>query len=119
MDEISISGETLVGELIDGQIREYRVHPADFGLQSHDGRALRVANQQESLAFIRRALSNEVGPVRDIVLLNAGAALYCAGVAASMGEGIERAREAVATGAALQKLAQFAAFTQAFKAAQA
>jgi anthranilate phosphoribosyltransferase len=112
MDEVSLSGETLVGELKDGQVREYTVHPSDFGLPVYDARVLRVANQQESVACIRRALSNEDGPVRDIVLLNAGAALYCAGVAASVGEGVKRAREAVASGSAQAKLDQFVAVTQ-------
>ena len=115
MDEVSLSGETLVGELKDGQVREYTVHPSDFGLPVYDSRVLRVANQQESVACIRRALSNEDGPVRDIVLLNAGAALYCAGVAASVGEGVKRARAAVATGAAQAKLDQFVAVTQKLK----
>jgi anthranilate phosphoribosyltransferase len=115
MDEVSLSGETLVGELKDGQVREYTVHPSDFGLPVYDSRVLRVANQQESVACIRRALSNEDGPVRDIVLLNAGAALYCAGVAASVGEGVKRAREAVASGSAQAKLDQFVAVTQKLK----
>ncbi|MFL6678553.1 MAG: anthranilate phosphoribosyltransferase [Burkholderiaceae bacterium] len=115
MDEVSLSGETLVGELNDGEVREYVVHPSDFGLPVYDSRVLRVANQQESVACIRRALSNEDGPVRDVVLLNAGAALYCAGVAASVAEGVKRAREAVASGAAQAKLDQFVAVTQKLK----
>ena len=115
MDEVSLSGETLVGELKDGEVREYVVHPSDFGLPVYDSRVLRVANQQESVACIRRALANEDGPVRDIVLLNAGAALYCAGVAASVADGVKRAREAVASGAAQAKLAQFVAVTQKLK----
>jgi len=115
MDEVSLSGETLVGELKDGQVREYTVHPSDFGLPVYDSRVLRVANQQESVACIRRALSNEDGPVRDIVLLNAGAALYCAGISASVGEGVKRAREAVASGAAQAKLDQFVTVTQKLK----
>jgi anthranilate phosphoribosyltransferase len=115
MDEVSLSGETLVGELKDGDVREYVVHPSDFGLPVYDARVLRVANQQESVACIRRALGNEDGPVRDIVLLNAGAALYCAGVAASVAEGVRRAREAVASGAAQAKLEQFVAVTQRLK----
>ncbi|MBC7666745.1 MAG: anthranilate phosphoribosyltransferase [Caulobacter sp.] len=115
MDEVSLSGETLVGELNNGEVREYVVHPSDFGLPVYDSRVLRVANQQESVACIRRALSNEDGPVRDIVLLNAGAALYCAGVAASVAEGVKRAREAVASGAAQAKLEQFVAVTQRLK----
>src|SRR6201997_278322 len=107
MDEVSLSGETLVGELKDGEVREYVGHPSDFGLPVYDSRVLRVANQQESVACIRRALSNEDGPVRDVVLLNAGAALYCAGVAGSVGEGVKRASEVVASGAAQAKLDQF------------
>jgi anthranilate phosphoribosyltransferase len=115
MDEVSLSGETLVGELKGGEVREYVVHPSDFGLPVYDSRVLRVANQQESVACIRRALANEEGPVRDIVLLNAGAALYCAGVAGSVAEGVKRAREAVASGAAQAKLEQFVAVTQKLK----
>jgi len=115
MDEVSLSGETLVGELKDGEVREYVVHPSDFGLPVYDSRVLRVANQQESVACIRRALANEDGPIRDIVLLNAGAALYCAGVAGSVAEGVKRAREAVASGAARAKLEQFVAVTQRLK----
>ncbi len=113
MDELSISGETLVGELKDGEVREYTVHPSDFGMPVYDSRVLRVANQQESVACIHRALGNEDGPVRDVVLLNSGAALYCAGVAASVTEGVRRAREAVASGAAAAKLKQFVAATRA------
>jgi anthranilate phosphoribosyltransferase len=111
MDEISLSGETLVGELKDGEVREYVIHPSDFGLPVYDSRVLRVANRDESVQCIQRALANEDGPVRDIVLLNAGAALHCAGVAASVAEGVRRAREAVASGQALAKLSQFVAFT--------
>jgi anthranilate phosphoribosyltransferase len=117
MDEISLSGETMVGELKDGGVREYTVHPSDFGLPVYDSRVLKVANKEESVACIHRALANEDGPVRDIVLLNAGAALYCAGVAASVAEGVKRAREAVASGKAMAKLSQFVACTQRFRPA--
>jgi anthranilate phosphoribosyltransferase len=119
MDEISLSGETAVGELHNGEVREYVVHPSDFGLPVYDSRVLRVANKEESVLCIQRALGNEDGPVRDVVLLNAGAALYCAGVAASVTEGVKRAREAVASGAAAAKLQQFVACTQKLKAASA
>ena len=115
MDEISLSGETLVGELRDGEIREYRVHPSDFGLPVYDSRVLKVANRDESVQCIQRALANEDGPVRDIVLLNAGAALYCAGVAESIADGVKRAREAVASGAAMAKLSQFVAVSHQLK----
>jgi len=115
MDEISLSGETLVGELKDGQVSEYVVHPSDFGLPVYDSRVLKVASTQESVQCIQRALANEDGPVRDIVLLNAGAALYCAGVATTLAEGVRRAREAVASGAALAKLSQFVAVTNRYR----
>ncbi len=117
MDEISLSGETMIGELVGGEVKEYVVHPSDFGLPVYDTRVLKVANKDESVQCIQRALANEDGPVRDIVLLNAGGALYCAGVAASIAEGVKRAREAVASGKALAKLSQFVAVTQGFKAA--
>ena len=117
MDEVSLSGETMVGELKAGEVREYVVHPSDFGLPVYDSRVLRVANQQESVDCIRRALGNEDGPIRDIVLLNAGAALYCAGVAGSVAEGVRHAREVVASGAAAAKLEQFVKATQRFKPA--
>ncbi|WP_395700522.1 anthranilate phosphoribosyltransferase [Aquabacterium sp.] len=117
MDEISLSGETMVGELKNGEVREYVVHPSDFGLPVYDSRVLRAANKEESVQCIQRALANEDGPVRDIVLLNAGGALYAAGVAGSIAEGVKRAREVVASGAALAKLSQFVAATQALRSA--
>ncbi|MFM2121488.1 MAG: hypothetical protein RL722_2956, partial [Pseudomonadota bacterium] len=116
MDEISLSGETLIGELKDGRVTEYTVHPADFGMPVYDSRAFRVANKEESLACIRRALGDEVGPVRDVVLLNAGAALYAAGVVGSIGDGVERARQVVSSGAATARLEAFVAATQAIAA---
>jgi anthranilate phosphoribosyltransferase len=117
MDEISLSGETLVGELKGGEVREYVIHPSDFGLPVYDSRVLKVANKDESVLCIQRALANEDGPVRDIVLLNAGAALYCAGVASSVADGVRRAREAVASGKALAKLSQFVAMTNQYRPA--
>jgi anthranilate phosphoribosyltransferase len=117
MDEVSLSGETLVGELKNGEVREYVVHPSDFGLPVYDSRVLKVANREESVRCIQRALANEEGPVRDIVLLNAGAALYAAGVAGSIAEGVKLAREAVASGAAQAKLGQFVAMTNKLRTA--
>ena len=117
MDEISLSGETLVGELREGEVREYVIHPSDFGLPVYDSRVLKVANKEESVQCIQRALANEDGPVRDIVLLNAGAALYCADVASSVADGVRRAREAVASGRALAKLSQFVSVTSKFRPA--
>ncbi len=115
MDELSISGESMVGELKHGRITEYVVHPADFGLPVYDARVLRVANKEESVQCIQRALAGEDGPMRDIVLLNAGAALYAADVVTSMADGVRLAREVVASGKALAQLSQFVAVTQSFK----
>ena len=117
MDEISLSGETLVGELKDGQVHEYTVHPSDFGLPVYDARVLRVSSPAESVQYVQRALAGEDGPVRDVVLLNAGAALYCAGRAGSVADGVRLARESVTSGAALSKLSQFVAFTQQYRPA--
>ncbi len=117
MDEISLSGETAVGELKGGELREYVIHPSDFGLPVYDSRVLKVANKDESVQCIQRALANEDGPIRDIVLLNAGAALYCANVASSVDDGVKRAREAVASGKAMAKLSQFVAVSNQFKGA--
>ena len=117
MDEVSLSGETLVGELKDGEVKEYVVHPSDFGLPVYDSRVLKVANKEESVQCIQRALADEDGPVRDIVLLNAGAALYCAGVAASVTEGVKRAREAVSSGQAAAKLSQYVKVSNRFRPA--
>lgn len=117
MDEISLSGETLIGELKDGEVREYTVHPSDFGLPVYDTRGLKVASKDESVGCIRRALADEAGPVRDIVLLNAGAALYAADVAPSIGEGVRLAREAVASGAAAKTLERFVTTTRRLKGA--
>jgi anthranilate phosphoribosyltransferase len=110
LDEISISGETLVGELRDGEVREYSVHPGQFGMSVHDIRALQVATVEESRDRILKALNNETGPERDVVALNAGAAIYAAGIADSLEDGVERARIAMASGAAMAKLEALRAF---------
>ncbi len=112
MDEMSLSGETLVGELQNGEVREYTVHPSDFGLPVYDARALKVANRDESVACIERALAGDDGPVRDVVLLNAGASLYAANVAGSIGDGVKLARDAVASGKARAKMRQFVEVTK-------
>ena len=112
MDEVSLGASTMVGELRDGAVREYDIEPEDFGLVMASSRNLRVADAAESKAMLLRALDDEPGIARDIVALNAGAALYAADVAASIGEGIERARAALASGAARAKLEAFVAATQ-------
>ncbi len=112
MDEVSLGAATMVGEYKDGGIHEYEIHPEDFGFTMASNRALRVETPEQSKALLMAVLDNEDGPPRDIVLLNAGVALYAADVAGSMAEGIERAREALASGRAKAKLQQFVARTQ-------
>jgi len=116
MDEISISEGTYVAELKDGEVREYTVHPKDFGLPSAPADMLRVANIGEACQKLLSVLDNETGVPRDIVQLNAGAAIYTAGLAPSLKEGIARADEAIASGAARAKLEQLVALSNRFKA---
>lgn len=113
LDEVSLSGPTLIGELKDGEIHEYQIKPEDFGIQPAPISALQVANPAESIARMKAVLANEPGPSQDIVLLNAGAALYAAGRVNSITDGVAEAREAIASGAALKKLNEFVACTQA------
>jgi anthranilate phosphoribosyltransferase len=112
MDEVSLGAATMVGELKDGEVLEYEIHPEDFGLSMKSNRGLKVDGADESKAMVLEALDNRDGTPREIVALNAGAALYAAGIAASIGEGIERARAALASGAARRKLDAFVATTQ-------
>src|SRR5438876_3677436 len=112
MDEVSLGAATMVGELKDGEVRESDIHPEDFGLRMISNRGLKVADATESKAMLLEALANIEGTPREIVTLNAGAALYAADVAASISEGIERARDAVASGAAKNKLDRFVATTR-------
>jgi anthranilate phosphoribosyltransferase len=118
MDEVSLGAATMVGELKDGRISEYEIHPEDFGLAMAATRNLRVADAQESRTVLLGVLDNEPGPARDIVLLNAGVALYTANLVDSIGAGISRAREVIASGAARARLDQFVQYTQRFGAAQ-
>ena len=112
MDEISLGAATLVGELKNGEITEYEIHPEDFGLSMTSSRALRVETPEESKAMLIGVLDNQPGAPRDIVMLNAGAALYAANVADSIQSGVALARAAIESGAARVKLAQLAAFSQ-------
>ncbi|HEY0229655.1 MAG TPA: anthranilate phosphoribosyltransferase [Dokdonella sp.] len=107
MDEISLGAATMVGELRDGEVREYEIEPEDFGLVMASSRNLRVADVAASKKLLLEALDDTPGIARDIVLLNAGAALYAADVVASIGEGVVRARSAVASGAAFARLEAF------------
>ena len=111
LDEISISGETMIGELSKGEIREYTVHPSQFGLEVYDRRAIQVSTVQESKEMILAVLENQAGPALNIVLLNAGATIYVSGVAESLGEGIERARKVIVSGEARAKLDAYIAFS--------
>jgi anthranilate phosphoribosyltransferase len=112
MDEVSLGAATMVGEYKDGQIREYDIHPEDFGLTMASNRALKVETPAQSLALLRSVLQGEAGAAKDIVNLNAGVALYAANVASSMAEGVAMARDAIASGKAAAKMAQFVAATQ-------
>ena len=111
MDEISLGASTMVGELKDGKISEYEVHPEDFGLQMIASRNLKVADATESKAVLLGVLDNNPGPAREIVCLNAGAALYTANLVSDIGAGIALARETIASGAARAKLDEFIACT--------
>jgi len=115
MDEISLAGPTLVGELRDGAVREYEVDPEQFGLARADSALLRVEGPAQSKAMVLEALANTPGPARDIVALNAGAALYAAGVTESIMAGVTRAKAVLESGAARAKLDEFVATTQRLK----
>ncbi len=115
LDEISISGETLVGELKNGEILEYAVHPQQFGIELYDRRAIQVNTVDESRQMILAVLENQPGPALNIVLLNAGAAIYVSGTADSLQAGIDRARRVVAKGEARQKMDEFIALSQRCK----
>jgi len=117
MDEVSLGASTLVGELKNGHITEFELHPEDFGMAMASNRALKVDTPEQSMAMLRGVLDNEPGAARDIVILNAGAALYAANVAHTIQEGIAQAREVIASGAAKAKLQEFVAFTQTQAAA--
>lgn len=118
MDELSLGASTLVGELRDGEVREYEVHPEDFGIAMSASRNLKVADAAESRAILLSVLDGAAGPARDIVLLNAGATLYVSDVVGSIAEGIERARAVIADGSARRKLDQFVATTVELAQAQ-
>ena len=113
MDEISLGAATLVGELKNGQVTEYEIHPEDFGLGMASNRAFKVDTPEESRALLLSVLDSAAGPASDIVALNAGAALYAAGVASSIADGLARARGALASGAARAKLDQLVTRSQA------
>lgn len=112
LDEITLAGETLVGELKDGRVSEYCISPAQFGFAPADTDAIRVADASAAKSTLLAVLENVPGPARDIVLLNSGATLYVAGVAASIVAGIDQARHVLDSGAAAAKLDALVAFSR-------
>ncbi|MBI3187971.1 MAG: anthranilate phosphoribosyltransferase [Gammaproteobacteria bacterium] len=112
MDEISICSETHVAELKNGDIKTYRIKPEDFGLKRASLDALKAADANASLEIIKSVLGNKSGPARDIVCLNAGAAIYVSGLANSLADGIEKAKAVIADGSALQKMLALVQFSK-------
>lgn len=104
LDEVSLGAATLVGELKNGEITEYEIHPEDFGLTMTSNRAFKVETAEQSMAMLRSVLDNHSGPAKDIVALNAGVALYAANVAPTMADGLALARAAIESGAAKAKM---------------
>ncbi|SAK94988.1 anthranilate phosphoribosyltransferase [Caballeronia temeraria] len=114
MDEVSLGAATKVGELKNGEVTEYEIHPEDFGLQMVSNRSLKVQDAQESKAMLLGALNNKAGVAREIVTLNAGTALYAANVVDSIEAGMAAAREAIESGTAREKVETLVKFTQQF-----
>ena len=111
MDEVSLGAATLVGELKNGEITEYEIHPEDFGMVMASNRALRVETPEQSKAMLLAVLDNVSGAAKDIVILNAGAGLYAANVVNSMEDGVQQARIAIESGASRAKLDQLIAIS--------
>jgi anthranilate phosphoribosyltransferase len=114
MDEASLGGSTLVGELKDGQVREYEIHPEDYGLSMVSNRGIRVTNREESRELVIQALDNVDGAARDIVAFNAGLAIYAGNKADTIGDALALAFEALSNGSARAKLEEFCAYTRKF-----
>ena len=117
MDEVSLGAATMVGEFKDGAVREYEIHPEDYGMTMASSRSLKVETPEQSRALLQAVLDNEVGPARDIVILNAGVALYAADLVPGIAEGVALAREAIASGKALAKMHLFVARSKELAAA--
>ena len=115
MDEASLGAPTLIGELKDGEVNEYEIHPEDFGITMTSNRSIKVSNREESAAMIKEALGNVEGAARDIVGFNAGLAIYAGNRSATLKEGVSKAFELIANGAALDKLNTFTAYTRKFQ----
>ncbi|HEY3597722.1 MAG TPA: anthranilate phosphoribosyltransferase [Paraburkholderia sp.] len=115
MDEVSLGASTLVGELRDGEVHEYEIHPEDFDMQMVSNRTLKVADAAASKVMLLEALDNKPGVAREIVMLNAGTALYAANLATSIADGIQLARETIASGRARAKVDDLVRVSQQFK----
>jgi anthranilate phosphoribosyltransferase len=116
MDEASLGAATLVGELKDGKVREYEIHPEDFGMTMVSNRSIKVNNREESAQLVLEALDNTPGAARDIVGLNAGLAIYAGNQADSIEQGLELAFETLASGAARAKLDEFCTYSRTLTA---
>lgn len=116
MDEASLGAGTLVGELKDGVVSEYEIHPEDFGLTMVSNRGIKVSSKEESRDRLLEALGNTPGTARDIVAFNAGLAIYVGNYASSIEAGIKLAFETIASGAARDKLEVFCAKTRTYAA---
>jgi anthranilate phosphoribosyltransferase len=117
LDEISIGGETMVGELKDGEVREYTIHPRQFGIAASSLQDIQVTDTGRSQDLLLKALRNEQGPPRDVVAVNAGAAIYVSGLADSLESGVEKAHAVLASGGARRKLDELVEFSNRFKMA--
>ncbi|MDR1855130.1 MAG: anthranilate phosphoribosyltransferase, partial [Azoarcus sp.] len=115
VDEVSLGAATMVGELKDGKISEYEIHPEDFGIAMAGTRNLKVETPAQSIEILRGVLDNKPGPARDIVIFNSGVALYAANVSASIADGIARARQVIESGAAKAKMEEFVNFNKKFQ----
>jgi anthranilate phosphoribosyltransferase len=115
LDEVSINRKTWVAELKDGEINEYKIHPGDFGMERASLDTIRADSVEDSLRIINEVLDNRPGPARDIVCLNAGAAIYTAGVALSLEQGVALAADSIASGKAREKLRQLVDLTRSFR----
>jgi anthranilate phosphoribosyltransferase len=114
MDEISIGDKTEIAELKDGRVRRYSIQPEDFDMKRSPIATIQAADAQESLSIIRSVLEDVAGPARNIVTLNAGAAIYAAGLEPSLAGGVQRAGETISSGEARNRLDQLVIMTQSF-----
>lgn len=111
LDEITITGETNIGELKQGEVVEYTVRPEDFGLQTASIDTIQVTDSERAKAMLLSVLENQAGPARDIVMMNAGAAIYAAGVTDTLAQGVKKAQQAIESGAALEKRNELVEFS--------